>query len=471
MSANRLEGLYLQLPIWLQQAAVSANGWLVERRRYSPPFDQILTEYEERDQWEPPRLAAWRDRRLREFLTAASILPFYRQWFGDHGVRVQDVRGLDDLHVLPVLTKAIVRDAQDRGTLTPTGATGPVRVAHTSGTTGSGLRFPVTEAAVREQWAVWWRYRGWHGIRRGTWCAYFGGRSLVPLSQRTGPFWRANYSSKQLMFSAYHLTAETAADYVAELRRHKHPWIHGYPSVLALLASYLLENGETLDYPVRWVTLGAENVLPLQSQLIRKAFGISARQHYGMAEGVANASECPAGRMHVDEDYAAVEFLPLQDNAAAVVGTNFTNLATPLIRYEVGDVAALSNDRCSCGRGGRVVTMIDGRQEDYVVLPDGARVGRLDHVFKDMEHVREAQIVQRRMDSLLVRIVRGPGFQSVDEAHLRQEFLCRLGHEIAIEFTYVDHLPRTSNGKVRFVISELAEGRITAPSFGARRPH
>src|SRR5207249_1777801 len=44
-----------------------------------------------------------------------------------------------------------------------------VSIVHTSGTTGGELRFPITMRAMQEQWATWWRYRGWHGIRPGTW--------------------------------------------------------------------------------------------------------------------------------------------------------------------------------------------------------------------------------------------------------------------------------------------------------------
>lgn len=98
---------------------------------------------------------------------------------------------------------------------------------HTSGTTGAGLRFASTRQALREQWAIWWRYRRWHGIEPGTWCAYFGGRSLVPLKASKPPFWRYNIPARQVMFSAYHMSPENLRAYVDELRRRRLPWIHG----------------------------------------------------------------------------------------------------------------------------------------------------------------------------------------------------------------------------------------------------
>ena len=129
------------------------------------------------------------------------------------------------------------------------------------------------------------------------------------------------------------------------------------------------------------MTVGAENLLAQQAALIRQAFGVKPRQHYGMSEAVANFSECEQGRLHVDEDFAAVEFLPNPAGGYKIIGTNLSNLATPLIRYEVGDVASLADAPCDCGRPGRVVAAVDGRKEDYVVLKNGSRLGRMDHIF------------------------------------------------------------------------------------------
>lgn len=108
----------------------------------------------------------------------------------------------------------------------------------------------------------------------------------------------------------------------------------------------------------------------------------------------ANISQCLEGFLHVDEDFAAVEFLPAGGDQYRIVGTNLSNLAFPLIRYDTGDLATLTDAICECGRPGRIVEHLDGRQEDYVVTRSGAQLGRIDHIFKDMINIREAQIRQ-----------------------------------------------------------------------------
>lgn len=339
-------------------------------------------------------------------------------------------------------------------------------MTHTSGTTGGGLRFATTLQAVQEQWAIWWRYRRWHGIEIDTWCGYFGGRSVVPLSQIRPPFWRYNHPGKQILFSAYHMSQTNLGAYVDELRRRRPPWLHGYPSLLALLAAYVLEKGTDLDYKVRWVTVGAENLLPQQADLIQRAFGVRPKQHYGMAEAVANISGCEYGMLHVDEDLAAVEFLPNPDGPGfKVIGTNFTNLATPLLRYDTEDIATLNDKTCPCGRPGRVVASIDGRHEDYVILKNGARLGRMDHIFKDMINIREAQIYQRQAGEITIRVVRGARYTNADEARLLGEARKRVGAGADISIEYVESIERSKTGKLRFVISEIPEGRLNGASL------
>jgi phenylacetate-CoA ligase len=401
---------------------------------------------------------AFRDRRLRAFVHhAVETVPFYRDMFRELRISPNDVMTIADLKVLPVLSKREVQNEPSRFSSSSIPARGWLRM-HTSGTTGAGLRFFATPEAVREQWAVWWRYRAWHGLTPSVWCGYFGGRSIVPLAQVDPPYWRLNYAGKQIMFSAYHLNDRTAEAYVNQLRHRKPQWLHGYPSMLTLLAAYLLDSGRTLGYEVKWITTGAENLLDQQANLIERAFGVSPRQHYGMAEAVANFSECTLGRLHVDEDFAAVEFVPTgSDNTYRVIGTNFTNPATPLLRYDVQDVVEIDHQRCHCGLPGRIVKRVDGRLEDYVVLKNGSRIGRLDHIFKDLTSIREAQIIQNAPGAVTIRVVGGSNYGADAERLLLREVRTRLGEDTHVALEYVTAIERSRTGKLRFVRSFVSD--------------
>jgi phenylacetate-CoA ligase len=456
---SSLEAIYLKLPIPLQHAACSLEGRRIKRSRFGSAFSLLLEQAEARTFWSEGQLSRYRDQRLRDFVDhCARTVPFYRRRFQESGISPGDIRTIDDLRHLPIITK---REVQENCAQFVSDAISDRReITHTSGTTGAGLRFFTTMRAVQEQWAAWWRYRRWHGIELGTWCGHFAGRLVAPVSQAGPPFWRYNYPGRQIFFSGHHMSPANMASYVEELRRRQPPWLHGYPSLIALLAGYVLDTGRDLGYQLRWITLGAENLMPQQASLIERAFGVKPRQHYGMAEAVANISECERGVLHVDEDFAGVEFLSGTDGKGLkIVGTNFSNRATPLLRYEMGDMATMSDRGCSCGRPGRVVAGIDGRLEDYIVLKNGTKLGRLDHLFKDMINIREAQIRQRSRSELLIRIVPGDRYTDADERTLLRETRLRVGENVEIEIERVEKIERTANGKLRFVVSEVRESQ------------
>lgn len=449
---HNLGDIYPKLPVPLQNLACSFQGWRVGRSRYNPAFFELLGQFEGRTMWSPEAIREYRDQRLSSFVARASVsVPYYRDLFGTSTNPVR-IDGIDDLTDLPILDKTTV---QERTADLRADVSDERQAVHTSGTTGGGLQFEATRSAVREQWATWWRYRRWHGIDIGTWCGYFGGRSVVSPEGNSPPFWRFNYPARQILFSAYHMSIDNMPHYLWSLRDRKPPWLHGYPSLLALLAGYMVETGSDLGYQLRWITLGAENVTAQQETLIRRAFGVKPLQHYGMAEAVANASECDNGKLHVDEDFSAFEIITREDGVGRIVGTNFTNPAFPLIRYDVGDVAAFAESRCSCGRPGRVLQGLDGRLEDYVLLRSGARLGRLDHIFKNAVNVREAQIYQEEAGRVTFRVVRGPHYSSTDEQDLLREAQNRMGTDTNVQVEYVEALERAATGKLRLVVSRI----------------
>jgi phenylacetate-CoA ligase len=307
----------------------------------------------------------------------------------------------------------------------------------------------------------------WPGAQRMG--CLFAGRSVVPLTQRRPPFWRYNVPGRQILFSGYHMGAANLPSYMAELRRQRPPWLHGYPSLLALLAMHLLDTGQDLGYPVQWITTTSENLLPQQAEVIRCAFGIYPRQHYHMVESVAHISECEQGVLHVDEEVAAEEFVPQPDvDSYSVIGTKYSNPALPLLRYEVQDHVTLAAVACSCGRPGRCIADVDGRREDYVILKNGARLGRLDHIFKDMVNIREVQVYQRQRGQVIFRIIRRRGYTRADEARLLLEAQRRLGEDTEIVVEYPDTLQRSRTGKLR--LSSRHAGRSSCSSHRKWRP-
>jgi phenylacetate-CoA ligase len=262
----------------------------------------------------------------------------------------------------------------------------------------------------------------------------------------------------QTYVSVHHLLKQNIPGLVDYLQKRKVVYYGGYPSGVYLLASYLVKNNITLRYPPKVTLTGSETLLAYQKETIEKAFDCEVFQFYGASEYCAAVSECENHSLHVDFEYGYVELLPLNNKPSCprkMVCTGFINPVMPLIRYDIGDLATVSERICECGRQADIVERIDGRIESYIITPDGRQIGRLDFLFKKSDRIEEAQLIQDAHDHLTVKIVRSDNYSLKEEKSLLDEMRRYLGNEIAIDFDYVKEIPRTSNGKFRQIISML----------------
>jgi phenylacetate-CoA ligase len=138
--------------------------------------------------------------------------------------------------------------------------------------------------------------------------------------------------------------------------------------------------------------------------------------------------------------------------------TGLSNDATPFLRYRIGDIGTRMKGQCRCGRPGDVYLDVDGRNEDYVVTPDGRFIGRLDHIFKEQSEILEAQILQDSPEAIEIIFVPSAQFDQVSEEALLREVRKRMGEQMHIDLKRVHSIPRERNGKFRAVKSRV--GRL-----------
>jgi phenylacetate-CoA ligase len=295
-----------------------------------------------------------------------------------------------------------------------------------------------------------WRHKAWGGVPFLSSGAYVSGHPVVPIDQKQPPFWRVDRVEKRLLCSSYHLAPQNLAHYIEALAKFSPDFVHGYPSSLYVLARHMIAHPAQEVRP-RAVFTASETLLEFQRAAIEQAFGAKVFNWYGNSEMTCNIVQCAAGSLHYRTDYGVLELL----DDGTMVCTGLNNRAMPLIRYRVGDRATARDGACPCGCAFPLIERIEGRIEDYVRTPDGRYVGRLDHLFKDVHHVREAQIVQEQLDQITLRVVRADDYSPQDERTILAEAQQRLGGAVQVRFEYVDAIERTAAGKFRFIISLL----------------
>jgi phenylacetate-CoA ligase len=310
--------------------------------------------------------------------------------------------------------------------------------------------------------AALWRARNWAGLEFGRPYASLLGRVVVPISRTAPPFWKYNRPWRQLFLSSFHLTEPNLPAYIDAMRRYGVEALQAYPSTVYVLARYLEQVGER--FPLKWVFTSSETLLDIQRQIIEDRFACRVFDSFGLAERVAYAAECPSHEgHHLFMEYGIVELVDESGTPVPygshgrMVATGLHNYGMPLLRYEVGDVSAYKQTPCSCGRGLPLLDKVTTKAEDIVVTPDGRFISSsvMTHPFKPMHHIEASQIIQEARDRLVIKIVKRPAYTDRDTQILLDEMYKRLGRAIHIEVQFVPEIPRSANGKFRWVISKV----------------
>lgn len=321
-----------------------------------------------------PRLKALQRERLRSSLAlACDRVPLYRDKCATASVRLEDFYDLEDLAKFPFTTKQDLRDTYPFGMFArPLNEI--ARIHASSGTKGK----PTVVGYTKDDLDVWAEC-----VARSIGCAggqpgdvlhnaygyglFTGGLGLHAGAERMGvtvvPA-SGGFTKRQVML-------------LMDLQAHG---LSCTPSYALNIAETLAEMGiQPGALRLRYGIFGAEPWTEVMRQRIEEALDIDAVDIYGLSEvmGPGVATECREEKhgLHVVEDHFYVEVVdvdtgqPLPSGAyGELVFTSLTKQAFPVIRYRTGDLAAIIDAPCRCGRTHRRMTRIKGRVDDMLIV-------------------------------------------------------------------------------------------------------
>ena len=462
-SEGQRESIYRRLPISLQTVALNWEAWRKNRLRFdSVAFRERTMVFRRLARASTDEIERWQLAALRSLVGHAQhSVPWYRNRFVEARVDPHNIRTLDDFRQLPIVKRDELRE-HNAEFVAPSEWKNHVRTATTSGTTGSPLKLHWDRESEWWNTAAYGFHRSWFSYERGDRYASITGRQVVPLSQKRPPYWRTNFTSKQLLLSSYHLSEETIPRYIEALRRFRPTTLEAYPSTAWLLARFLTDKKETL--PLKAVHLSAEPLLRFQREVIEEAFACHVFDYYGCSERVLAAGECSAhDGLHIFAPFGMTEILDENDRPCPpgvhgrLVLTGFHNRLMPLIRYDIGDTSAFVEGQCPCGCPWPKINAVTTKAEDIIVTPDGRMLSpsTLHYPFMSVNSVATSQIIQEAVGQVRVKIVRRPNFGPRDSSIIRAGLQDRLGKDCHLEFEFVDEIPREGRGKFRWVISKV----------------
>ena len=384
-------------------------------------------------------------------------VPYYRKLMNDRGIRVEDIKTLEDIERFPILTRQDVLQAGD-SIVSQKYPRWMTRVAYTGGTTGTVMRLQRDMFSIANEHAFVRRQWDWAGIRFKDRCAYLTGR-LVAEPDQTDHLHAYDPFMKELILSTYHLSPETAKIYAQTIKEYGAKAIAGYPSAVHLLARICVD--AHIELTLQAALTSSETLTESMRKTIEQAFNCKVFDFYGSAERVCYIFTCEHGRYHIIPEYGLTELIPVDrsdESRCAVVSTGFWNVAMPLVRYRTGDILIESNERCPCAREFQVVKTICGRAADVIKTPSGREFGAaiLTHLLYGTNHVAESQIIQDGLDHVVIEYVPSRRFSESDLASFKNLITQHLPTELKVDLRRVEAVQRTVAGKVKPVVSQMA---------------
>ena len=319
------------------------------------------------------QIRAWQDERLvAQVKHVWDNVPYYRKKMEAKGLTPDDIKGVDDLHKLPFVTKADLREAYPYG-LVAKPLKDCVRIQSTSGTTGKRVVAFYTQhdidlwedCCARAITAVGGTNEDVCQVSYG-YGLFTGGPGLNGGSHKVGcltiPTSSGN-TERQIMF----------------IRDLNATILCCTPSYTAYLGETMKEMGLTPDQiPLKAGIFGAEAWSEEMRQDIQNTLGIKAYDIYGLTElsGPGVSFECSAqSGMHINEDHFIAEIIDPETGEVLPAGskgelvfTSITKEAFPLLRYRTRDICQLDYTPCSCGRTHVKMCKPMGRSDDMLII-------------------------------------------------------------------------------------------------------
>lgn len=299
-------------------------------------------------------------------------VPLYKKRMDEAGIKPSDIKGIEDLHLLPFTNKTDLRDEFPFGLLAAPKEE-IVRIQGSSGTTGK----PIVSGYTQNDVDVWTEM-----VARSLTAAGAGKEDIIQVTYGYGLFTGglgAHQGASKVGAMVIPMSSGNTQRQLMMMHDLGATMLCCTPSYAIFLGESLKEMGyDPKEFKLKSGCFGAEPWTEEMREKLENLFDINAYNIYGLTEiaGPGVAFECPAkDGMHINEDHVLAEIVnPVTDEVlpygepGELVLTTITKTGMPMIRYRTHDICTLTETKCSCGRTHVRMSRITGRTDDMLVI-------------------------------------------------------------------------------------------------------
>ncbi|MBI1305691.1 MAG: AMP-binding protein [Bacteroidetes bacterium] len=383
--------------------------------------------------------------------TATNRVPFWKKFRDLVSENSQKKPVYDILSAFPVLTKQTIRN-NGNDVFNPDIT--EFISASTGGTTGQPLKIRRDMNCNALTKAATWRARFNWGIKPSS-------KEVYLMAFGRGTFLGRNkLKLANILIAEAFPKSEKDAEFSARTIEKFKPFaIEGYATGLIEVAKKYRKNSSS---KIQAIVSSGEMLYDHQREFLEEKFGGKVYTYYGSNEIGSIAYECEHNQLHVEEEHIILEVVddngrPVFNQEGRVLVTDLDNIATPFIRYELGDTAVLSDQPCTCGKSSRVISKLIGRNQDYLSGLEDQKIQatHLAAFLKDLNKIGEIQFIQSDKDKIEVQYDRLEEGGDAELEFIRKYLSDQLGRAVSVVFNPVENITKTNRGKQPLVVRKI----------------
>ena len=401
--------------------------------------------------------------RLQELVYNSYLnVPYYKKVFDQNGFKPSDLKSIDDIAKIPLLSKDDVRENIHFELFSNFHDKKSMHRINTSGSTGEPFICYADKFQLEMRFATTLRALEMTGYKFGDkqlrlWHQTLGMSFSQVLRERIDAFFM-----RRKFIPAFEMTRESIEDLVRLIEGGDYKLIDGYAESLNLIASFTRSQ---LRNTPKGVISSAQQLTPETRARIENLFGTKVYDKYGSREFSGIAYQCDKSLHHHVQDESYIVEILVEGRPAApgevgeVVVTDLNNFSVPLIRYRIGDLAvAVEQTPCECKRPHTLIGEITGRTQAMIACANGVWLpgGFFGHFFKDFEYcIKHYQVAQEEFGEFTLKIVPTFQFSNTSRDEILDSLYNYAGRETKIDIEIVDQIPLIRTGKRSPVVSSL----------------
>ena len=409
-----------------------------------------------KSQWySPDELRRIQEKKLRAIIKHCyEKIPLYHEKFKNNNIRPDEIKTIKDLTKIPYITKQEIQENFPTRIVALNVNLNNCWISKTGGSTGTPLSMVYDKSAedfekstalrpniscgqkIRDKWAV---ITNPSHVKSKKWFQYL-----------------------QFFSPEYISIAKDTSSQIVDLNKFQPNIIDGFTSSIYLIAKELDKQAHEHIHP-NMIFTTSELITKAEKNFIKSVFDADVFDQFGCVELGRTAWECPSHQgYHIDVESVVMEFIKddeqIESNESGeIVYTGLYNYAMPLIRYKIGDIGTPSSEKCNCGRGLPLMSVIEGRKDDFLISNDGDKISPriIGEKFRNFEGVSNYKLIQQNKEEVKILLVKNKNFVPTLEKMIKKEICQTLGEKTICIIEYPEEIPREKSGKIRKIISKV----------------